>query len=44
MNPSMWRLQLLFGWLGFVLVVPSIYLLLGLPLVMREHGWSGTLR
>ncbi|HUE92333.1 MFS transporter [Pseudomonas sp.] len=37
-----WRLQLLFGWLNFVLVVPSIYLLLGLPLVMREHGWSGT--
>lgn len=42
MIPSVWRLQLLFGWLGFVLVVPSIYLLLGLPLVMREHGWSGT--
>ena len=42
MNPSVWRLQLRFGWLGFVLVVPSIYLLLGLPLVMREHGWSGT--
>lgn len=37
-----WPLQLLFGWLNFVLVVPSIYLLLGLPLVMREHGWSGT--
>ncbi|WPN60445.1 MFS transporter [Pseudomonas sp. P9_31] len=37
-----WRLQLLFGWLSFVLAVPSIYLLLGLPLVMREHGWSGT--
>ncbi|PAU89521.1 MFS transporter [Pseudomonas sp. WN033] len=37
-----WRLQLLFGWLNFVLAVPSIYLLLGLPLVMREHGWSGT--
>lgn len=36
------RLQLLFGWLNLVLVVPSIYLLLGLPLVMREHGWSGT--
>ena len=33
-----WRLQLLFGWLNFVLVVPSIYLMLGLPLVMREHG------
>lgn len=42
MNASLWRLQLLFGWLGFVLAVPSIYLLLGLPLVMREHGWSGT--
>ena len=38
----MWRLQWLFGWLHFVLAVPSIYLLLGLPLVMREHGWSGT--
>lgn len=37
-----WCLQLLFGWLSFALVVPSIYLLLGLPLVMREHGWSGT--
>lgn len=36
------RLHLLFGWLNFVLAVPSIYLLLGLPLVMREHGWSGT--
>lgn len=39
---GVWRLQLLFGWLSFVLAVPSIYLLLGLPLVMREHGWSGT--
>lgn len=34
--------QALFGWLHFVLALPSIYLLLGLPLVMREHGWSGT--
>ena len=42
MNLRAWHLQLLFGWLGFVLVVPSIYLMLGLPLVMREHGWSGT--
>lgn len=32
----------LFGWLNFALVVPTIYLLLGLPLVMREQGWSGT--
>ncbi|MCE0460527.1 MFS transporter [Pseudomonas uvaldensis] len=38
----MWRLQWLFGWLHFVLAVPGIYLLLGLPLIMREHGWSGT--
>ena len=35
-------LQAVFGWLNFVLAVPSIYLLLGLPLAMREHGWSGT--
>ncbi|SDH68600.1 Major Facilitator Superfamily protein [Pseudomonas flavescens] len=41
-QPPAWRLQLVFGWLHFVLAVPSIYLLLGLPLVMREHGWSGT--
>ncbi|AEV62615.1 AmpG [Pseudomonas ogarae] len=41
-SARMWRLQWLFGWLHFVLAVPSIYLLLGLPLVMREHGWSGT--
>ncbi|CAM3742392.1 MFS transporter [Ectopseudomonas alcaliphila] len=36
------RRQALFGWLNFVLAVPSIYLLLGMPLVMRQHGWSGT--
>ncbi|MBS7724728.1 MFS transporter [Pseudomonas lalucatii] len=34
--------QALFGWLNFALALPSIYLLLGLPLVMRQHGWSGT--
>ncbi|WP_443190559.1 MFS transporter [Pseudomonas indica] len=34
--------QAVFGWLNFALAVPSIYLLLGLPLVMRQHGWSGT--
>lgn len=34
--------QALFGWLHLVLALPSIYLLLGLPLVMREQGWSGT--
>nr|WP_312593445.1 MFS transporter [Stutzerimonas nitrititolerans] len=34
-------LQLLFGWMNLVLAVPSIYLMLGMPLVMRQHGWSG---
>ncbi|VFS48167.1 hypothetical protein [Budvicia aquatica] len=34
--------QLIFGWMNFVLVIPGIYLLLGLPLTMREYGWSGT--
>lgn len=38
----MWGAQLLFGWMNLVLAVPSIYLLLGMPLVMRQHGWSGT--
>lgn len=35
-------LQLLFGWLNLVLAVPSIYLMFGMPLVMRQYGWSGT--
>lgn len=35
-------LQLLFGWMNLVLAVPSIYLMFGMPLVMRQHGWSGT--
>ena len=34
--------QLLFGWLNLVLAVPSIYLMFGMPLVMRQYGWSGT--
>ncbi|MCC5901402.1 MAG: MFS transporter [Halomonas sp.] len=34
--------QLAFGWLNFVLALPSIYLLLGMPLVLRDQGWSGT--
>lgn len=37
-----WGAQLLFGWMNLVLAVPSIYLMLGMPLVMRQHGWSGT--
>ena len=31
-----------FGWLHLALTAPSVYLWLGLPLVMRQHGWSGT--
>lgn len=34
--------QLLFGWVNFALTAPAIYLWLGLPLVMRQQGWSGT--
>ncbi|EAN5735966.1 MFS transporter [Salmonella enterica] len=34
--------QVIFGWMNFVLVIPAVYLLLGLPLTMREYGWSGT--
>lgn len=35
-------LQLLFGWMNLALIIPSIYLMFGMPLVMRQHGWSGT--
>lgn len=35
------RLQCLFGWMNLVLAVPSIYLMFGLPLLMRQHGWQG---
>jgi len=34
--------QALFGWINFALTAPAIYLWLGLPLVMRQQGWSGT--
>ncbi|KXU38492.1 MFS transporter [Ventosimonas gracilis] len=41
-TPKRWGLQLLFGWMNLVLAVPSIYLMFGLPLVLRQHGWEGT--
>ncbi|OCX15327.1 MFS transporter [Ectopseudomonas hydrolytica] len=41
-KPRLFGLQLLFGWMNLVLAVPSIYLMFGMPLVMRQHGWSGT--
>ncbi|MGJ7530707.1 MFS transporter [Variovorax sp. GB1P17] len=34
-------LQALFAWLNLALTAPSVYLWLGLPLLMRQHGWSG---
>ncbi|WP_024304092.1 MFS transporter [Pseudogulbenkiania sp. MAI-1] len=34
--------QFVFGLLGLALAAPSVYLMLGLPLLMREQGWSGT--
>lgn len=37
-----WPQQLLLGWLNVTLTAPIIYLYIGLPLVMRQHGWSGT--
>jgi len=37
-----WGLQLLFGWMNLVLAVPGIYLMFGLPLALRQHGWTGT--
>lgn len=33
--------HMLFGWINFALTAPAIYLWLGLPLVMRQQGWSG---
>lgn len=42
MKPSrIIALQCLFGWLNLALAIPSIYLMFGMPLVMRQHGWSG---
>lgn len=39
---SWWPQQLLIGWFNLVLTAPIIYLFVGLPLVMRQQGWSGT--
>ncbi|HIE3983664.1 MFS transporter [Serratia marcescens] len=42
MKRSWWPQQLLLGWLNLMLTAPVIYLFVGLPLVMRQNGWSGT--
>ena len=33
--------QMVFGLLHLAMTAPMIYLALGLPLLMRQHGWSG---
>lgn len=42
MKTSCRRYQLVFGLLSLALAAPSVYLMLGLPLIMRQQGWSGT--
>jgi len=37
-----WPQHLLLGWMNLVLTAPAIYLFVGLSLVMRQHGFSGT--
>jgi len=37
-----WPQQLLLGWLNLALAAPVIYLFIGLSLVMRQHGFTGT--
>ena len=39
---SVTQQQWLFGLISFALTVPNTYLLLGLPLLMRQYNWSGT--
>lgn len=34
-------LQMLFGWWALVSAAPAIYLWVGLPLILRDQGWSG---
>jgi len=37
-----WPQHLLLGWMNLVLTAPFLYLFVGLSLVMRQHGFSGT--
>jgi len=37
-----WPQHLLLGWMNLVLIAPVIYLYVGLPLILRQHDWSGT--
>jgi len=37
-----WPQHLLLGWMNLALTAPAIYLFVGLSLVMRQHGFTGT--
>lgn len=39
---SWWPQHLVLAWLNLALSAPLIYLYLGLPLLLRQQGWSGT--
>ncbi|WP_346433252.1 MFS transporter [Marinomonas rhodophyticola] len=42
MTSPYFYLHWVIGWCNFTLTMTSIYLYLGVPLMMREYGWSGT--
>ena len=42
MPRSYFALHGVMGWCNLTLAASAIYLYLGVPLAMREHGWSGT--
>lgn len=37
-----WPAHLLIGWINLAMSAPVIFLYIGLPLVLRQQGWSGT--
>lgn len=41
-NPNHGCWQFVVGWMNFAFAVPSIYFMLGMPLIMRQQGWTGT--
>lgn len=41
-NPNHCCWQFVVGWMNFAFAVPSIYFMLGMPLIMRQQGWTGT--
>lgn len=37
-----WPQHLALGWINLSLTAPTIYIFIGLPLILRQHGWGGT--